>query len=79
MMMLDDQVVFVREAGFPRRWRAVGRIGRSDMAIVTQEHARNGQGKSVFRYRAALLPDRQIGLFTTLRGAKRAITEALDA
>jgi hypothetical protein len=47
--------------------------------VITQEHERNEQGKSVFRYRVAMLPRQDLGLFTTLRAAKQALTEALQA
>ena len=76
--MAVNQLLFLREAGFPRRWSAVRRLGRDRIGIITQEHERSPQGKSVFRYRAAL-PDRDLGLFATLRGAKQALTAALDA
>lgn len=69
-------LVFVREPGFPRRWRAVRRLGRNPVGIIAQEHEREG-GRSVFRYRAMLFPDRPLGLFATLRGAKQAVTEAI--
>ena len=72
-----NQFVFIRESGFPRRWSALRRISRNNVAVVVQEHERDARGKSVFRYRAALRPDRQLGSFTTLRQAKQAIREAL--
>jgi hypothetical protein len=71
-------LVFIKQSGFPRRWLALPRGGQSNVAVVVQEHDRDGRGKSVFRYRAALLRGRQLGLFTTLRQAKQAIREALD-
>ena len=77
--LIVNDLFFIREDGFPRRWSAVRRIGRNKVALITQEHERSRQGKSVFRYRAALLPDRDLGVFATLRLAKQAVTEALDA
>jgi hypothetical protein len=79
IFLIVNELVFIREDGFPRRWSAVRRTGRDRIGIITQEHERNGHGKSVFRYRAALLPHKDLGLFTTLRHAKRAVTEALAA
>jgi len=79
MEVLVRNLMFAREDGFPRRWSAVQAIGPSKIGLITQEHERNERGKSVFRYRATLLPDRELGLFGVLRDAKQAITEALDA
>jgi hypothetical protein len=76
--MVAGRLVFVRKSGFPRRWSAVRLPGRTEVGVITQEHERDSQGKSVFRYRAALLPNRDLGLFLTLRRAKQALTEALD-
>jgi hypothetical protein len=72
------RLVFIRKDGFPRRWSAVQGLDRNEVGVITQEYERNSQGKSVFRYRAARLPDRDLGLFATLRGAKQALKEALD-
>jgi hypothetical protein len=72
------ELFFTKEDGFPRRWSAVRRDGRKEAGVITQEHARDERGKSVFRYRAALA-ERDLGLFATLRGAKQALTAALDA
>jgi hypothetical protein len=69
-------MAFIRQAGFPRRWSAVR--DAAEVALITQEHALNRQGKSVFRYRA-MRAGRELGLFTTLRQAKQAVTAALDA
>jgi hypothetical protein len=77
--MIASELLFVRHQGHPRRWSAVRRPDRRTVGSITQEHERSPQGKSVFRYRAAMLPDRDLGLFATLRGAKRALTAALDA
>ncbi len=74
-----NRVFFVRERGFPRRWSAVRPVDRLAVGLITQEHERSTQGKSVFLYRAALLPDHDLGLFATLRGAKQALTDVLDA
>jgi hypothetical protein len=75
--MVVRRLVFVRKGGFPRRWSAVRPLALHEVGIITQEHERDSQGKSVFRYRAVLL-HRDLGLFSTLRGAKQALTEALD-
>jgi hypothetical protein len=77
--MSVDRVLFVREPGFPRRWSAVRSPDRRAVGLVTQDHERSKQGKSVFRYRAVLLPERDLGLFATLRGAKQALKDALEA
>ncbi len=74
-----NELLFARQQGHPRRWSAVRRADRLAVGSITQEHARSPRGKSVFRYRAAVLPDRDLGLFATLRGAKQALTEALVA
>jgi hypothetical protein len=74
-----SELIFIREDGFPRRWSAVQSIGRANVGLITQDHERNQQGKSVFRYRAVLLPGHQLGLFATLRDAKQALTKALKA
>jgi hypothetical protein len=74
-----NRLVFVKENGFPRQWSVLRGTLRAKVGLITQEHERDGQGKSVFRYRAVLLSDRDLGLFTALRDAKQAITEALDA
>ena len=76
-MTTGSKLAFVKEDGFPRCWSAIRRIGGTTVAVIIQEHERSNHGKSVFRYRATLLPDRQLGLFTTLRRAKQAITDAL--
>jgi hypothetical protein len=75
--MVARRLVFVRKSGFPRRWSAFRLPGRNQVGVIAQEHERDSKGKSVFRYRAVLLPDRELGLFTTLRRAKQAFTEAL--
>jgi hypothetical protein len=72
-----SKLIFIREHGFPRRWSAVQSARRTNVGLITQDHERNEEGKSVFRYRAVLLPDRQLGLFATLRDAKQALTKAL--
>jgi hypothetical protein len=77
--MTAGRLLFVRQKGFPRRWLAIRRLGRDHVGVITQEHARDGGGKSLFRYRVALLPDRDLGLVATLRLAKQALTDALDA
>lgn len=73
------ELVFVREQGFPRRWSAIWRRSQLIVGIITQEHQRNGQGKSAFLYRAAAPSYPELGLFTRLRDAKRALTEALSS
>jgi hypothetical protein len=77
--MSVDRLLFVREPGFPRRWSAVQSPDRRAVGMVTQEHERSKQGKSVFRYRATLFPDGDLGVFATLRGAKQALKDALEA
>ncbi len=76
--ILVSGLVFIRQKGFPRRWSALTQINRSHVGLITQEHERNEQGESVFRYRAEMLPQPDLGLFTTLRAAKQALTEALQ-
>ena len=77
--MSITRVLFVKQRGFPRRWSAVRSLGRLAVGFITQEHEHGPHGTSEFRYRAALLPDRDLGLFATLRSAKQALTNALDA
>ena len=72
-------VLFVRQGGFPRRWAALQTAGGRTLGIISQEHEGDNEGKSVFSYRAVLLPSPDLGLFATLKGAKQAIRAALDA
>ena len=72
-------MLFVKQRGFPRRWSVVRSLDGPAVGFITQEHERGPHGTSEFRYRAALLPNRDLGLFATLRRAKQALTEALNA
>ena len=79
MPSVVEQLVFIRQHGFPRRWSAIRGAGGAAVGFIDQAHEQNRQGRSVFRYRAAVLPYRPLGLFTTLRDAKQAIKEALGS
>jgi len=72
-----NRVIFLKESGFPRQWSVLRGTLRTKVGLITQEHARDLHGKSVFRYRAVLLSDQDLGLFTALRDAKQAVTEVL--
>ena len=74
-----SNLVFVKQDGFPRRWAAMRCTDIDPLGVIVQEHERSERGKSVFRYRAALLAGCPLGSFATLRRAKQAIKEELGA